>query len=138
VILADTNVVSEFMRDTPAPAVFSWASTIAPGDLTMSVITVQEIEYGLRRLAHGRHRFALEERWNQLVDSYGDMIATYDIEAARAAAEILVHAERAGHPMGLADVQIAGICVARGYELATRNVRDFETVANTITITNPF
>ena len=39
--------------------------------------------------------------------------------------------------MSLADAQIAGICSARGWTLATRNVRDFERVAN-LAVVNPF
>jgi hypothetical protein len=39
--------------------------------------------------------------------------------------------------MGLADAQIAGICAAHGYALATRNLHDFASVAN-LKLINPF
>ena len=39
-IIADTNVVSEFMRDTPDPVVMAWAGTLAPAELTICVVTV--------------------------------------------------------------------------------------------------
>lgn len=136
-IIADTNVVSEFMRDTPDPVVLAWAQGIATADLTICVVTVEEIERGLGRLPVGRRRRELQKRWTQLVDTFAESIAVYDLPAARETAAILVAAQASGQPMSLADAQIAGICVAGGHELATRNTSDF---ANTpgLTIINPF
>ena len=136
-IIADTNVVSEFMRDAPDPVVLAWAGTLAPADLTICVVTVEEVERGLGRLPAGRRRRDLETRWTTLVDTFADAIAVYDLAAARQTASILVAAQAAGRPMSLADAQIAGICVARGHELATRNVDDFSTTAG-LSLVNPF
>ena len=36
-IIADTNVVSEFMKDSPDPAVLAWAQDIGPADLTICI-----------------------------------------------------------------------------------------------------
>lgn len=136
-IIADTNVVSEFMKDAPAPAVMAWAQAIAPADLAICVVTVEEIERGLGRLPAGRRRRDLEHRWTQLVDSFTDAVVVYDLPAARTTAAILVAAQNAGRPMSLADAQIAGICVAGSHELATRNTNDFSTTAE-LTLINPF
>lgn len=136
-IIADTNVVSEFMKDAPDPAVLAWAQDIDPADLTICVVTVEEIERGLGRLPEGRRRGDLEQRWAALVDSYAEAIADYDLRAARRTARILVAAEASGRPMSLADAQIAGICLAGGHQLATRNVSDFST-SHGLTIINPF
>jgi predicted nucleic acid-binding protein len=137
VILADTNIVSEFMRDSPDPAVLAWAESLAASGLSICVVTVEEIERGLRRLPAGRRRRDLEHRWIRLVDAFADTIAVYDVPAARATATTLVAAESNGRPMGLADAQIAGICLSQGHELATRNERDFATVTD-LTVINPF
>lgn len=136
-IIADTNVVSEVMKDSPDRAVLAWAHDIGPTDLTISVVTVEKVERGLGRLPAGRRRRNLEERWSRLVDTFGDAIATYDVAAARAAAKILVAADAGGRPMSLADAQIAGICLAGDHRLATRNVRDFSHTTG-LTIVNPF
>lgn len=136
-IIADTNVVSEFMRDEPDPTVLAWASSLGPSELTICVVTVEEIERGMRRLPAGKRRRQLEQRWQRLVGAFHEAIVVYDVEAARATAEVLVSTEAAGRPMSLADAQIAGICVAGGHRLATRNVRDFESVAN-LAVLNPF
>ncbi len=135
-IVADTNVVSEFMKDSPDPHVLDWARGIAPVDLTISVVTVEEIERGLGGLPAGRRRHDLNRRWTQLLDSFGDTIAVYDVTAARHTAAILVAAQSAGRPMSLADAQIAGICRSRAHRLATRNVSDFVTTG--LSVINPF
>ena len=136
-IIADTNVVSEFMRDEPDPAVLSWATSLGPSDLTICVVTVEEIERGIRRLPTSKRRRQLEQRWQRLVVAFHEAVVVYDVEAAEATAGVLVSAETAGSPMSLADAQIAGICMAGGHQLATRNVRDFEAVAD-LSVLNPF
>lgn len=35
-IIADTNVVSEFMKEAPDPSVLAWAENLAPNDLTIA------------------------------------------------------------------------------------------------------
>lgn len=136
-IIADTNVVSEFMKDKPDPEVLAWAQGIAPADLTICVVTVEEIERGLGRLPAGRRRRELEKRWTQLVDTFAESIAIYDVPAARETAAVLVAAQTSGRPMSLADAQIAGICLAGDHELATRNIKDFDTAPG-LNIINPF
>lgn len=69
--------------------------------------------------------------------AFHEVIVVYDVEAAEATAAVLVSSEAAGRPMALADAQIAGICVAGGHRLATRNVRDFESVSD-LAVLNPF
>lgn len=135
-IVADTNVVSEFMKADPEPAVLAWAEALDAADLTICVVTVEEIERGLGGLPAGRRRRELEERWHALVGALAETVAVYDLAAAQATARILVDAEADGRPMTLADAQIAGICAARGWTLATRNVRDFERVAS-LAVVNP-
>jgi predicted nucleic acid-binding protein len=137
VIVADTNVVSEFMKDAPDPAVMAWAQDMDPSALTICVVTVEEIERGLARMPEGRRRRDLEQRWTTLVDTFVEAIAIYDLPAARQTARILVAAKTSGRPMSLADAQIAGICVAGGHQLASRNVSDFSAAAD-LTIINPF
>ena len=110
-ILADTSVVSEFMKEAPDPVVMEWAHGVDPRDL--------------------------EHRWGQLLDSFCDSVAVYDVTAARRTASILAAAEASGRPMSLADAQIAGICLAGGYQLATRNVSGFSTTAGLTTV-DPF
>ncbi len=136
-IVADTNIVSEFMKDDPDVNVVSWARSIAPADLTISVVTVEEIERGLRQLPIGRKRGDLEQRWQRILSQFADILAVYDLAAAQATADVIVASRANGRPMSHADAQIAGTCVAGRHVLATRNVSDFEGVRE-LEILNPF
>lgn len=135
-IVADTNVVSELMRDEPDPAVLTWARGLAVGEVTLTVITVTEVEYGLVRLPPGKRRDRLTTRWQQIFDAYADTILDYDLASARAAAAILAERDRTGRPVGLADAQIAAVCRVGSHQLATRNTKDFDGLG--LDIVNPF
>ena len=124
-IIADTNVVSELMRADAAEAVVKWVSSVEASQLTITVITITEIEYGLARLPDGRRKRDLMTKWRQVLRAYADKLLAYGTEAAHATADVLAERDRTGHPMGLADAQIAGICRAHAYSLATRNTKDF-------------
>lgn len=136
-IIADTNIVSEFMKDEPDVKVLTWAQALEATDLTICVVTVEEIERGLGRLPKGHRRKDLERRWARLLDAFADTIATYDVAAARATARVLVEALDQGRPVPLADAQIAGICLSHGAQLATRNIKDFAQISE-LSVVNPF
>lgn len=124
-IVTDTNVVSEFMRLETDPRVLRWAEGIPPGELAISVVTVQEIEYGILRLPDGRRKDRLRTVWDGLLGQFASSILDYDRDAAACAASVLARAGRQGRRMSLADAQIAGTCLAHDALLATRNVKDF-------------
>ena len=136
-IVADTNIVSEFMRDLPDRAVLAWADDLGTSEVGLCVVTVQEIEHGLGRLDDGRRRRELSARWRLVLERFGESVLDYTLPAARSAAQVLVASDRAGRPMGLADAQIAGICLVRDAELATRNVWDFRHIEG-LGLINPF
>lgn len=136
-IVADTNVVSELMKDRPDPGVLAWAAALDQSEVTISVVTVQEIERGLSRLPVGRRQRTLTARWHQLLEAYADTILSYDVPAAQAAATASVHREQAGRPISLADAEIAGTCVSRAATLATRNTANFTGVPG-LRLIDPF
>jgi predicted nucleic acid-binding protein len=137
VIVVDTNIVSEWMRDRPDPAVLAWGEQFGPSEITFAAITVEEIERGLGRMPLGKRRRELERRWFGMLAKHGDAVLPYDTLAARAMARIQVQALDDGRPLPLADSQIAGICIARSATLATRNTKDFDAVDG-LSLVNPF
>lgn len=136
-IIADTNVVSEVMRDTPDGRVLAWAESVPVASLTISVVTVEEIERGLGQLPPGRRRADLGRRWAGLLKTFEETIASYDLPAAQATARIVVSRSGQGRPISLPDAQIAGICICLGATLATRNTKDFELIPS-LPLINPF
>ena len=135
-IILDTNVVSAIMLREPPAAVLAWLDQQPSSSLWTTSITVYEIEYGLRRLAPGRRRNALQAAFQGLLaEDFGGRILAFDAEAAFAAGQISAAAETTGRPIEVRDVQIAGIARVRRAVVCTRNTGHFEA---TCQVVNPW
>jgi hypothetical protein len=127
VILLDTNVLSAVMRTEPDRLVVDWLDAQPAESLWTTSITVFEIRLGIERLENGRRRRLLEDAFAALIaENLAGRVVAFDLLAANAAGSIAAVRQRAGRPVDVRDVEIAGIAAARGATLATRNVRHFE------------
>ena len=125
-IVLDTNVLSELMREDAAPRVLEWAGSQPTASLFTNCITEAEIFLGLAMLPAGKRRRALEGAATGLFSDFDGRVLSFDSEAARVYAEIAAARRRRGRPISTADAQIAAIARSRGGRLATRNTEDFE------------
>lgn len=123
-ILVDTNVLSEAWRpqgDTRIPRLLAEA-----GDaVRVSVITMGEIDRGIRALAHGARRTRLEHYYDAARTGYGDRLLPVTLEIAEAWSELTLAARRDGRVLHPADGLIAATAHAHDIALWTRNVKDF-------------
>jgi len=130
VIILDTNVVSEFMRDAPDAEVVSWLDRQPRNSIWTSSINVYEIRAGLLATPAGKRQtlrtFAFERLLNDTIEG---RIVPFDLAAAQQAAELEVARQRSGRPRDPRDTMIAGIVLASHATLATRNVKHFEEIA---------
>ena len=55
-VILDTNVVSEFMRRHPEPAVVAWLNARPPRDLFVTAGTEAEVRTGIAFVPAGRRR----------------------------------------------------------------------------------
>ena len=126
-IVLDTDVVSELMRDNPWPAVFVWVNDQLVRELFVTAVTEAEIRAGIAFLPAGRRRRGLanaaERAFSEL---FSGRVLPFDGEAVRSYAEVAAQRHKAGRPIAHADCQIAAIAHSRGAAVATRNVRNFE------------
>lgn len=123
-IVLDTNVVSETTRRNPNPSVVQWLESTKE-ELFLTSITVGELLFGLSRLRDGRRRTTLTEGVTSLLARVNDRILPYDVAAAHHFGALAANRESIGRPIGVADAQIAAICLAHKAICATRNVKDF-------------
>jgi len=137
VILLDTNVLSALMQRNPDEAVIRWLDAQPAESIWTTSITVLEVRTGIELLDPGRRRSQLEEAFARLLsDDLSGRVQSFDEAAAMAAGTIAAVRQRAGRPVEIRDVQIAGIASARRATLATRNTRDFENIG--IEVVNPW
>ena len=126
-IILDTNVISEIMREVPQPEVIEWLDDQPARDLFITAITEAEIRTGIEYLPSSRRRreltAAAESAFGEL---FAGRILPFDSEAARSYALIAAVQRSVGRPISQADCQIASIARSRGAQVATRNLDDFE------------
>ncbi len=136
-ILVDTNIISELMKPRPSQTVVEWFDNTDPVTVFVSTVTIGEIIYGLNLLPQGKRRQQLTKAFQAVIaEAFSQRIVSFDEAAALIYGELMAQRQKMGRPMAIGDGQIAAIASARGYILATRNVRDFEDCG--LTLVNPF
>lgn len=125
-LVFDTNVISELMRERPDPGVVAWIDAQAAPSIWTTTVTVLEICTGIEFLPDGKRKLALRKGFElALIKVFDRRILTFDAMAARVAAVIAEQRRKAGLTCEVRDLQIAGIVSARKATLVTRNVKDF-------------
>ena len=135
-IVLDTNVFSEMMRNPMDGHVEHWLSSQDPAEFAITSVTRAEVRYGLARLPAGKRRTELQRLADILFAQLTDRSLVFDNLSADRYGEIVARREMSGQPIGTFDAQIAAICGIRGATIATRNVQDFADTG--VTIVNPF
>lgn len=131
--ILDTNVISAVRRPDRAPQVAAWLRGKAEQDLFLSVITLGEVERGIRQQEIRDPAFAKDLRnWlDKTVLLFSDRLLAFEAEDARIwgwlSAEI-------GHDG--ADLMIAASALRHGAIVVTGNVSDFAPTG--AAIENPF
>ena len=125
-VVLDTNVVSELMRDDPHADVLVWLDDRPTRELFVTAVTEAEVRTGIAFLPEGKRRRGIAEAAHRAFSGlFAGRVLPFDSAAACAYAEIAAARRAAGRPVSQADGQIAAIARSRGMAVATRNIRDF-------------
>lgn len=136
-IVLDTNVVSELMRQAPEATVVSWVDQYPADEVFITAVTAAELQYGVALLPEGRRKTMLTTKVRELLSAdFQDRVLPFDGDAATHYARIAASREHEGRPISMADAQIAAICRLYGAHLVTRNTKDFADTG--IRILNPW
>ncbi len=126
-IVLDTNVLSELVRETPDARVVAWLDGKSVAEIATTAVTAAEMLYGVARLPTGRRKVELEQAVRAMIDEdFRDRVEPFDRQAAAMYALVVAGRDGLGRPISVADAQIAAICRARDAALATRNTKDFQ------------
>ena len=129
-MLVDTNVLSELARPSPDQNVRAWAATVRL-PLSVSVITVEEINYGLAWRPSPQIR-----AWFETFLDESCRILPITSPIGERAGRLRGRFRLAGQQRTQADMLIASTAQAHQLSLATRNVRDFDGCG--VPLVNPF
>lgn len=117
--LVDTNVISELTRPRPDAGVLSWAAENRR--IGLSVVTVEEIVYGLARKPIPRIRAFFDE----LIRERCEVLPITEA-IARECGRLRGRLAGAGVVRTQADMLIGATALVHRRTLVSRNVRDFE------------
>src|ERR1700756_373570 len=125
-ILLDTNVLSELMREVPHPAVLAWLDRQPSSSVWISTVTLLEIQFGLFRMPEGKRRDRMiRELEIMLHEEIEERYAPFDKAAAGQAAFLMALLEGKGRPIEFRDAMIAGTVLSANAVFATRNISHF-------------
>jgi toxin FitB len=135
VILLDTNVISELMRETCDTGVKHWFSQ-NEGDAALPAIAIAELAFGIAKLPEGARRNAFNRQLAEWRLRFAERSPGFTANTAMIYGEIMANARRNGHNMAVPDAQIAAIAMEQDCALATRNGKDFATTS--VMLINPW
>jgi predicted nucleic acid-binding protein len=136
-LILDTNVLSELRKVRAGKAdrqVARWADGVQAAELYLSVISLQELEIGVR-LAERRDatQGALLRAWldQHVLPAFDGRILAVDTAVAMRSAQLHVP-----NPRPFRDGLIAATALVHGMTLVTRNLADFADTG--VTLLNPW
>ena len=136
--LIDTNVLSELMRENPAPPVMSWFESQNANLMQTSAITHAEILAGIALLPAGKRREAMALAASQIFEEdFVERCIDFGGQAIPQYAMVRASRQLAGRPIDTADAQIAAIALSAHLTLVTRNTKEFEGIDG-LQIINPW
>jgi toxin FitB len=135
-IIVDTYVLSELVRERPNERVTAWFGTQDAQELWTTATTEAEMLIGLAAMPQGRRRTELQNAIAAVLGSFEHRILPFDRDAARQMPAVHLERRAANREPKFVDNQIAAIARAHGAAVATRDVGDFE--HSGIEIINPW
>jgi hypothetical protein len=127
--LVDTNVLSELAKKDPDTGVCTWAAAVRR--CALSVITIEEIQYGLTCKPNPR----VQTWFDRFLDSYAEILPVTE-RIARRAGILRGQLQAKGTVRTQADLLIASTASEHGLTVVTSNTKDFDGCG--VAILNPF
>ncbi|MES2319394.1 MAG: type II toxin-antitoxin system VapC family toxin [Pseudomonadota bacterium] len=135
-IVLDTNVVSEAMKNDPHASVRKWLNEQSADTLYLSSVTLAELLFGVCALPPGKRQDLLLKTLDGMMALFGERVLPFDTQAARHYAKLAVTARGAGRGFPTPDGYIAAIAVSRGFIVASRDTAPFEAAG--VAVINPW
>jgi predicted nucleic acid-binding protein len=120
--LLDTCVISEVTKKRPSAKVLTWLDAQEELTLFLSVITLGELQKGVRKLPVSRKPGRLQQWVEQdLTRRFTGRILAVDLKVAMRWGAITATAEQQGRPVPVLDGLLTATALVAGLTLVTRN-----------------
>jgi toxin FitB len=127
VIVLDTDVISALMRPSQNSAVVAWLDRQETNAIRITTVSLHEITRGIELAPTGKKKAIVQSGLDALLQGgFGKHILPLDAAAAKLSAQARVNSERASGYCEVPDALIAGIALAHGASVATRNISHFK------------
>ena len=125
--LLDTCLISELIRRNSEPKIVRWIRTVNEIELSLSVLTLGEIQKGISKLKD-RVKARKLQLWldNDLQDRFRDRMLFISPEVSITWGKIQGKAERAGMQIPVIDGLIGATAVYYNLTVITRNTKDIK------------
>lgn len=135
--LLDTCVVSELISRQPNSQVLDWLRNLPSERIFLSVLTIGEIQRGIKKLPDSNRKQELSE-WlkSELLERFQNRILAIDTEIMLGWGELIADLERQGQILPAVDSILAAQALTFGLQFVTRNEKDF--AGTGIQIINPW
>ncbi|MDE9462144.1 type II toxin-antitoxin system VapC family toxin [Xenorhabdus bovienii] len=136
-IVLDTNVISETLRQVSEPCVIEWLDSQPIETLYLSTITLAELRFGMASLPPGKRRDNLQKSLeSRVLPLFAGRLLPFDMLASQSYGELMAKARTLGLAISKADGYIAATAIANGMMVATRDVSPFK--AADVDVINPW
>jgi len=125
--LLDSNIISEGSKPSPNSRVVELLN-VRGVESALSSVTAFELLYGVNVLPAGTRKDRLQAYLDETVFPFYNVLA-YDFKCSEIHADVMAKLKSVGQMVPYQDSQIASVALANGLILVTRNVKDFEPVA---------
>jgi predicted nucleic acid-binding protein len=120
--LLDNNVLSEWWKPNPDPAVQAW---IEMADWFVPAPVIAEIQEGAEANPSEARRVQINARLDEFLRAFGGLVLDWDAETSRTWGRLKHSQEVRRKPQPLWDSLIDAMAVRHGFAVATRNTADF-------------
>jgi len=124
--MLDTNICIYLIKQQPRQMIDKFQG-IAPGEITISTVTVAEMMYGVGKSQHKEKNKAALESFLAPLE-----IVDFNFRAAQHYGVVRAYLEKKGKPIGAYDLMIAAHALSLGLVLVTNNEREFQRIPDLI------
>jgi predicted nucleic acid-binding protein len=124
--LLDTCVLSELTKPLPEDGVVRWLRQADEANLFVSVLTLGELEKGVRRLPASKRKASLEEWLSETRENYAARILEVTVDVALEWGRTGAKTETKAKPIPVIDGLIGATALVHRLTVVTRNTADME------------